>query len=955
MREPCGVGELIAERYRVVGVLGRGGSAITYDAERIADGKRVAVKNIALATLDDWKVLELFQREAKVLANLTHPGIPHYVEHFTLETKEGPTFYLVQELAPGRTLAQWMAEGWHPSEAEVKALALEVLEILRYVHARNPPVIHRDLKPQNVLREEGGKLWLVDFGAVRDTSVTQTGGSTMVGTYGYMAPEQLHGSAMPASDLFGLGSTILFLLTGRSPSELPHRELKIDFRSRVNVSSSFAAWLERMVEPAPERRFASAHLALVALRDGTLAVKARPSRLRLAVLVGLLGVLSVTAFPLMRALRVARGAGATVASGPSLPPRPVGARYTDTHYAFGVPAHLSAVDSLAFTSDSSGLLSASVDNTLKLWDARSGKPVRAFPGHTRRVGSVAVTPDGRSVVSGGDGTVKVWDLASAALLQTIPADASQVTSVAVSRDGTMIASAGFDGTAKTWSLPSGAPLKKFDHSSGHGRVLSVVFSPDGVTLATAGDDKTAKVWDVASGRLIRTLTGHTAALDVVAFAPDGQEIATGSDDHTVKIWRVASDQAMCTLAFHSDEVWTVAFSPDGGTLATAGKDSKLGLWTPLTCTLREQFDLGGKGALAVAFSPDGGRLALGHGDGTFRVWTLLSALHTTIPSFVADDSADKLPTAGPPEELLYRRALQLIVSAEGAGPELDEAEAKLKAALEKNPRYALAYSGLARVEFRRAYLRGDEYDPKGLAKALALADKALVLSPNLVVAMVRRARIYKAQKNLAQAVAIAGDAEKIDPNSVDLGLLLAELAVKSGDLTGAESRVRTVLAHTKDRHEGALAYDALEDVYRERADYGAVDLVFQKEIELEPESAWTKGNYAVFLIHRSEYDKAIEMAQAALRQLNYGAAHATLARAYCEKGNELLWDRNDPQGAKVAFDRAILTDPTYAEPHYGVGAYYQARGDGAHAKAAFKRVLELKPEHAAAKAALAAL
>jgi len=96
----------------------------------------------------------------------------------------------------------------------------------------------------------------VDFGAVQDTyQNTVTGGSTVVGTYGYMAPEQFRGQAVLSTDLYGLGTTLLFLLTQQSPADLPQRKLKIDFRSHVNISSDFADWLKKTIEPIMEDRF----------------------------------------------------------------------------------------------------------------------------------------------------------------------------------------------------------------------------------------------------------------------------------------------------------------------------------------------------------------------------------------------------------------------------------------------------------------------------------------------------------------------------------------------------------------------------------------------------------------------------------------------------------------------------------------------------------------------------
>jgi ankyrin repeat protein len=130
-----------------------------------------------------------------------------------------------------------------------------------------PPVFHRDIKPQNLIGGKDGKVYLVDFGAVQNTyRSTFSYGSTVVGTFGYMAPEQFQGQALPATDLYGLGATLLFLLTHRSPADLPTDRLKISFRKRVHISEQFADWLEKMLEPDAEDRFVSAASALAALQ-----------------------------------------------------------------------------------------------------------------------------------------------------------------------------------------------------------------------------------------------------------------------------------------------------------------------------------------------------------------------------------------------------------------------------------------------------------------------------------------------------------------------------------------------------------------------------------------------------------------------------------------------------------------------------------------------------------------
>jgi eukaryotic-like serine/threonine-protein kinase len=264
-------------RYQIVDLLGEGGSGKTYRALDEERQTEVAIKVLSLRGMGDWKILELFDREAKILAQLEHPAIPHYLDSFQTEIAGEEVFCLVQGLAPGRALTSWIESGYAFSETELREIASQILEILIYLQTFNPPIIHRDIKPQNLLWSESGKIYLVDFGAVRDTyHLTITGGSTIVGTYGYMAPEQFRGQAVLATDLYGLGTTLLYLLSGYDPADLPIQNMKIDFRDRVQTSAVFANWLDGLLEPIPEDRYRNATQALVALNGNAIAKFPRP-------------------------------------------------------------------------------------------------------------------------------------------------------------------------------------------------------------------------------------------------------------------------------------------------------------------------------------------------------------------------------------------------------------------------------------------------------------------------------------------------------------------------------------------------------------------------------------------------------------------------------------------------------------------------------------------------------
>ncbi|MBN2191415.1 MAG: serine/threonine protein kinase [Polyangiaceae bacterium] len=259
-------------RYAVFGRLGRGAQAETLSAVDRREGRPVAVKRFRIRGAGSWKDVELAEREARVVARLKHPALPSYVDHF----EEGGCLYLVTELVEGESLAVLRARGEGFDEPTVVRFLRDASEVLDYLHGTHPPVIHRDIKPGNVLRRANGSFAFVDFGAVRD-SLRPEGGSTVVGTFGYMAPEQFQGRAAPATDVYAVGATALALLTGREPEELPHRGLAFDVRAALGprANPQLIAALEQMLQPDPERR--AARLAPL-LRD--LVAKGSPHRSR---------------------------------------------------------------------------------------------------------------------------------------------------------------------------------------------------------------------------------------------------------------------------------------------------------------------------------------------------------------------------------------------------------------------------------------------------------------------------------------------------------------------------------------------------------------------------------------------------------------------------------------------------------------------------------------------------
>ena len=271
--------EVIDGRYQVVRVLGEGTFARTLACEDLQEANRpVAVKELRVQGLGDWKPVELFEREARVLQTLRHAGIPQIHRHFEARDGEGRVrLYLVMELIDGPSLQDELRAGRTFSEIEVLELTLALLEVLEYLHGRRPPIFHRDIKPSNIVLRSSGTPVLVDFGGVCDGWRPALGGSTVTGTYGYMPPEQLVGQVSPASDLYALGATLLHLLSGREPAEFSMDAGRLVLPPEVSVRPALRRTVDAFLAPAPRDRPHSAREARRLLLDAsTTAIAAKP-------------------------------------------------------------------------------------------------------------------------------------------------------------------------------------------------------------------------------------------------------------------------------------------------------------------------------------------------------------------------------------------------------------------------------------------------------------------------------------------------------------------------------------------------------------------------------------------------------------------------------------------------------------------------------------------------------
>jgi serine/threonine protein kinase len=274
---------LVVLGHRLTRVVGRGSRSSVYEAWS-ASGERRAVKILPLKDADSWREGELFERGTRILSKLAHPAVAKVVD---FEAGDKGELHLVTEFFAGGSLAERVANGWHARPQELRALTVHLLELLVYLHEARPPILHRDIKPGNLLFRSSNDAMpvLTDFDVVAQPAEERTG-LTIVGTPGYAAPEQFAGEATERSDLYGVGATVLFAATHVSPERMGRREGRLDLGGRLDaLEADLRRVLLSLVEPRAEDRPASARAALAALNGAAPAPPPQPAGSRQLVVV----------------------------------------------------------------------------------------------------------------------------------------------------------------------------------------------------------------------------------------------------------------------------------------------------------------------------------------------------------------------------------------------------------------------------------------------------------------------------------------------------------------------------------------------------------------------------------------------------------------------------------------------------------------------------------------------
>jgi WD40 repeat protein/tRNA A-37 threonylcarbamoyl transferase component Bud32 len=676
-------------RFRVLRSHAKGGLgevSVAFDEEL---HREVALKEIQAHHADADESRARFIREAEITGKLEHPGV---VPVYSLgQYTDGRPFYAMRFIQ-GESLQEAIEQYHRPEKASrdpsERAVAfrrligrfVEVCNAMAYAHSRR--ILHRDLKPDNIMLGPFGETLVVDWGlakpldlnetpaqdggeaspaAANDSAATQAG--VALGTPQFMSPEQAagqHDQLGPASDVYSLGATLYCLLTGRPPYEgndvwailerLRQGESPPPPRSvNRNVPRALDAICRKAMTRAVEARYSSARaladdlehwladepvsayrapwherLARWARRHRTWVTGAAALLLTAVVTLSISTVLIEQAREGEAAQRrlAAQRADAEAQAKESL----------ERQLYFN---HI-ALAERGFSANDMGRAAQLLKECpprLRDWEWRYLNHRRfenalSLTGHRGFVFSVAFSPDDRRLATSSlDGTVKLWDAVTGQELRTLRPTLLPlpVVRVAFSHDGRQIAAAiasVLSPGAKIWDTASGKELFTL---RGHQKdVLSVAYSPDGRYLATTSWDHTIKVWDPATGKELRTIRGHHQAINEAKFSPDGIHLATAAWDGSVKVWDVRTGQECFTCPGQGGEVWSVAYDRDGKRLASAHLDGTVKVWD--AADGRELLSVTAHFApvQSVAFSHDGHRLVSASWDRTIRFWDPVS-------------------------------------------------------------------------------------------------------------------------------------------------------------------------------------------------------------------------------------------------------------------------------------------------------------------------------------------
>ncbi len=621
---------MLNNRYEILEQLGRGGFGETFLAidTRMPSRRKCVIKQLKpddttnTAPTPGW-FEKRFQREAAILEELgrNNRQIPQLYEYFS----EGENFFFVQEWIEGITLSQKHQQEGNLSEAQVEKILRELLPVLDYIHGQG--IIHRDIKPDNIiLRASDGKPVLIDFGIVKEVNNINGGNKTVpLGTPGYMASEQAAGHPVPSSDIYSLGLTAIFLLTGKTPQALtsdPNTGEILWRKDAPHRPSNLAAVIDRAVRFHPRDRVTSAQEMLTGLpgsagREKTSVVVPPdtkilpPSRFERWFWVIFIVITGGFSFgfghPIIKPwLDYLFPNEPTVKELPLIEPSSqinsfvldedgqtlLGGDEKGNIYLWDVATGKrkktiagqgKAILEIAISNDQQILASSSEDGTIKVWDLKTGKERITLP-NQRGLIALALSSDGNTLVTGGkDTTVKLWNLSTGNLIETLPVE-KEVVSLAINQDASIIVSGHSGGDISFWQKQGSNPYEpRIFPSINPWTAPSVAVSADGTTAASSSCQENIRIWKDSDWKDSPLQAGSSADICLIVISEDGKIIAGRSSDETIRLWNLNTKKEIFSYSPSSpksfDSPRMIALSGDGRTVAS-NFDKKIQVWRP---------------------------------------------------------------------------------------------------------------------------------------------------------------------------------------------------------------------------------------------------------------------------------------------------------------------------------------------------------------------------------------
>ena len=629
--------------YQILSLLGQGGFAQVFLAEHVYLNTQAAIKVLSMQL--GGEEIELFLREARTIARLTHPNIVRVLDFGV----ENGIPFLVLDYAPNGSLRQVYSRGARLPLPTIVSYVKQVADALQYAH--DEKLIHRDVKPENMLLGKRNEVLLSDFGLALMAQSSRQGLEVLAGTAAYIAPEQIQGKPRPASDQYALGIVVYEWLTGERPfqgvfNEVISQQLLISPPPLKEKLPELAPAIEQVVLRALEKDF---NKRFTRISEFAQALEAAA---QLSISTSAQAASSAAPLESAKAPSPLREQETYLPPQPSAVPAlnaspPVEQALPPGTVICGYRGHSAPVRTLSWSPDGSKIISVSGEKTIHIWDAMTGGNLRLYQDISDAVPLAGWSFNGRFIATvGSDAQVRVWDFTSNLLVSVYNGHTgSTINALAWSPTAPLLATAASDGTIHVWDATvgqaGGGPRAITIYRGHSASVSALAWSPDGKYLVSGSDNGSMQSWLATTGETLAAYggqgqsqqQGQAAPVLSVAWSPDelgtllglpriegksGSRVACGRADGLIQMWEVASEREVLAYRYPVP-VRVLSWSPDARRFAYGSDDSTAQVWD--TVTNRKLYTFSHTAPVRVlSWSPNGKYLASGGGDTTIQVW-----------------------------------------------------------------------------------------------------------------------------------------------------------------------------------------------------------------------------------------------------------------------------------------------------------------------------------------------